>query len=55
MIDSAEYTRLRNYILHFLMRGSHATPAPAPQQAARHGPALSALPLSAAPSSHVPM
>jgi nitrate/nitrite transport system ATP-binding protein len=24
MIDTAEYTRLRNHILHFLMRGSHA-------------------------------
>jgi nitrate/nitrite transport system ATP-binding protein len=24
MIDTAEYTRLRNYILHFLLRGSHA-------------------------------
>jgi nitrate/nitrite transport system ATP-binding protein len=24
MIDTAEYTRLRNHILHFLLRGSHA-------------------------------
>lgn len=27
MIETTEYTRLRNHILHFLMRGSHATPA----------------------------
>jgi hypothetical protein len=24
MIDTTEYTRLRNHILHFLLRGSHA-------------------------------
>jgi len=24
LIDTAEYTRLRNHILHFLLRGSHA-------------------------------
>jgi hypothetical protein len=24
MIDTIEYTRLRNHILHFLLRGSHA-------------------------------
>ena len=24
MIDTAEYTRLRNHLLHFLLRGSHA-------------------------------
>jgi nitrate/nitrite transport system ATP-binding protein len=24
MIETADYTRLRNYILHFLLRGSHA-------------------------------
>ncbi len=24
MVDTAEYTRLRNHILHFLLRGSHA-------------------------------
>ncbi len=27
LIDTAEYTRLRNHILHFLMRGSHALAA----------------------------
>jgi nitrate/nitrite transport system ATP-binding protein len=27
MIDSAEYMRLRNHILHFLLRGSHALAA----------------------------
>jgi hypothetical protein len=27
MIDTDEYTRLRNHILHFLMRGSHALAA----------------------------
>jgi nitrate/nitrite transport system ATP-binding protein len=29
LIDTAEYTRLRNHILHFLLRGSHALGAPA--------------------------
>jgi nitrate/nitrite transport system ATP-binding protein len=27
MIDTAEYTRLRNHILHFLLRGAHALTA----------------------------
>jgi nitrate/nitrite transport system ATP-binding protein len=27
LIDTAEYARLRNYILHFLLRGSHALAA----------------------------
>jgi nitrate/nitrite transport system ATP-binding protein len=38
MIETTEYTRLRNHILHFLMRGSQATPTPDPQHGTRHGP-----------------
>ena len=33
MIDAPEYTRLRNHILHFLLRGSHAFAAPEPSPA----------------------
>jgi len=53
MIDTVEYIRLRNYILHFLMRGSRAPTAHDPQPAARQGPWAQATPLSATPSASV--
>jgi len=54
MIDTAEYTRLRNHILHFLLRGSHAMPSPDTLQSTRNRPGDLATSTSVTPSAHRP-
>ena len=54
MIDTAEYTRLRNHILHFLLRASHAMPSHDALQSTHNGPGHLATPVSITPSAPRP-